>query len=1121
ALFGYMNFRFLIRLRGGLITIIYQQTVEARAVDLGGINGITLIGTDVERIVLNFRNIHEIWASLVDIAIAVFLLERQVFLACLVPSGVALIFALATYKLGTWAKAAQRVWIENVERRLGITTVMLGAMRTVKMLGLSQKMANIISNLRAVEINRSSSYRKILISIIFLSVVPQNLAPMLTFAVFYAIATARNDSSVLARQAFTSLSLIALITTPALTFLRAIPALIQCMSSFDRIQEYCSQPVLPRHLLDNPSSSRAPPQDLEMGPMQTRGFQISIDHPLVSFRDHDVAWEKAGPANLKALEANIYEKRFTVVLGPTGSGKSTFLETLLEETVSLRGFSDRRFSSAAYCAQVPWLTNGSIRDNIVTNALGVVDEDWYATVLWACGLENDIATFPHKDRTLVGNGGNNLSGGQRQRVSLARAVYSRERLLILDDVFSGVDARNTALISERLLGRRGLLRRNQTTVVLVTHTPSLVSLADDAIVVDSGTITEAGSIDVLKDLTGHVAGLQLGSLSQSLSNEEPLSPTNNTGMETLMELNNEERDLKRQNGDLSVYRYYFRAGGHGNVATMLALVGLWVFCTEFSVVIVNWWSKANTQGHNSDALYLGVYMGLGFLGAGFLLSVLWIQFVTIISRTANRFHEDLLNATMRAPLRFFQETDIGSITNRQDMELIGLDLPTIAANYIITLCECVAKVLLLAVFGKYLSATLPLITGSVFFVQRFYLRTSRQVRLLDIEAKAPVYLHFVETTNGAATIRAFGWQRAFREHLHTLLNRSQKPVYLLYCIQQWLALALDSIVAVLVVILVTILVVRRDRFDEEAVGVSLVTVMTFNQALTMLVKFWTGLETSIGAVGRVKNFVERTQSEEAEFGMSQPKTGPENWPTRGSIRFRNVTASYRPDGHPVLKDVSLAIAAGEKVAICGRSGSGKTSFILSLLHMINFTGSISIDGVETRELSPTDLRSRINVVPQEPFLMPGSIRFNIDFLGQVQDEAIISTLQRLRIWDRVTDSAGLDAQTSLSLWSVGERQLLCLARALVRKSRILILDEATSSVDAATESLMYEAIDKDASTQTILAVIHRLQYIEWFDKVAVLDGGELVEFDTPSTLLARTSLLADMYNAGQQIRKLE
>ncbi|KAF2444598.1 putative multidrug resistance-associated protein [Karstenula rhodostoma CBS 690.94] len=1131
ALHGYMTFRFLIRLRGGLIALIYQQTVDARAVDLGSINGLTLMGTDVERIVLNFLTIHEVWASLMDIIIAVFLLQRQMLLACLVPAGVTFVFVLGTFKFSTWAKAAQRVWIENVEKRLGVTTVVLEAMRTVKMLGLSEKLSDIISNLRTVEIDSSSRYRKILIGIIFSSALPTNLAPMLTFVVFYALSVASGNSSILAGQAFASLSLISLVTSAALTLIRVIPALIQCFSSFDRIQEYCSQPVRPHHVLQDRSSQETPFGDLnagsevELATFQKASSLMREETPFVRFRDQDISWENEGLAILKSLKADIFTRRFTVILGPTGSGKSTFLESILDEAATLKGDTDRSFSTAAYCAQVPWLTNGTVRENIVAGSLNQTDEKWYQTVIWACGLENDIATLSNGDRTPVGNGGSNLSGGQRQRVALARAIYSRQRFVFLDDVFSGVDARNTALISERLLGRQGLLRRRQSTVVLVTHSPSLIALADDAIVVENGTITEFGSVDLLKASGGYIANLQLKTPSnpseiEESSHKEPDfdvadDPSN---AESFRELNDDTQDLTRQTGDFSVYTYYSRAGGHGVVALMLFTVALWVFCTEFSVIIVDWWSEASEKAHGqtNHRLYLGAYIGIGLLGACFLLIELWLLFVTIITKTAKHLHEDLLKTAMRAPLRFFQETDVGSITNRfsQDMELVGLDLPTIAANYIISVYICIAKVILLGIFGKYLSATIPVIGGSVFLVQRFYLRTSRQVRLLDIEAKAPVYLHFLETANGAKTIRAFGWQHGSKEKLRALLNRSQKPVYLLYCIQQWLALALDLIVAVLAAVLVTIMVVWRDSFDAGAVGVALLSVMTFNLNLALLVKSWTALETSVGAVGRVKSFVEDTPSEEADLGILRPLPGPDNWPTKGEICFRDVTASYKSGGGPVLKNLSLSIAAGENVAICGRSGSGKTSFILSLMHMIRFEGSISIDGVETHDVFPADLRSRFNVIPQEPFLMPGSIRFNIDPLGQVKDEAMVATLQKLKIWERVVECGGLDAQTSLSSWSVGERQLLCMARAMVRKSQILILDEATSSVDALTESVMQAVVDDDFSTQTVLAVVHRFRYIEKFDKVAVLDKGILVEFDSPSALLGGNTILAEMYRAG-------
>lgn len=245
---------------------------------------------------------------------------------------------------------------------------------------------------------------------------------MLTFAIFYAIAVAKGNSSILAGQAFASLSLISLVTLAALTFIRAIPALIQCFSSFDRIQEYCSQPVRPHHVLEGHSSQETPlgepntGSELELPIRQEAGSLPKEENPFVQFRNQDISWETSGPTILRNLRADIYTQRFTVILGPTGSGKSTFLESILDEAVTLKGNTDRRFSTAAYCAQVPWLINGSVRDNIVASSHSQTDEKWYETVTWACGLENDIATLSHGDRTRVGNGGSNLSGGQRQRI---------------------------------------------------------------------------------------------------------------------------------------------------------------------------------------------------------------------------------------------------------------------------------------------------------------------------------------------------------------------------------------------------------------------------------------------------------------------------------------------------------------------------------------------------------------------------------------------------------------------------------------------------------------------------------------------------------------------------------
>lgn len=734
------------------------------------------------------------------------------------------------------------------------------------------------------------------------------LAPVVTFVVFVAIATARHDNTFLAAKAFTSLSLIALLTEPALMFIQSIPSVYECLSSFDRMQEYYRQPIHPGLLpLGSDSTHNTEKASSDISLQQMDGADEAA---AVTFVDQDYAWTKSSTPVLKKLNASILHGRFTAVVGRTGSGKSTFLESILGETVDLGGRTERTFATAAYAGQVPWLVNGTLKDNITYATPVPIDEQWYQTVISACGLEHDIQNMAGGDLAEIGDGGSKLSGGQKQRVSLARAVFAREKVILLDDVFSGVDNANIAHISEKLFGPDGLLRRNKSTIVLVTHSKYLMMMADDVLVMDQGTIIESRTVASLQSADGFSSGFQI---EQARANEDededeekgasamkPIAQVLariETADEHISALNEEAADLKRTHGVPSVYRYYMKSSGFRRVAIMLAGTGLYIFCNEFGIVWIDLWSSANARnpGHTNNSMYLGVYAALGFISVLFLFYLCWMIFIKMISVSSRNLHTDLLTAVTRASLLFFQETDVGNITNRfsQDMELIGIELPIIIINYLAAAYECIAKVILLAVFGRYLTASLPVFLASIYIIQRIYLRTSRQVRLLDIEAKAPVYLQFLESKNGASTLRAFGWQDTCKLALQKLLDRSQRPVYLLYCIQQWLALVLDALVSALVLILIAIVVTWRDKFSPGSVGVSLVTVMTFNSALTQLIKMWTSLETSIGAVGRIKEFKDNTVPEEEELGILQPESPPPNWPSAGKIEFKNVVASYK------------------------------------------------------------------------------------------------------------------------------------------------------------------------------------------------------------------------------------
>jgi ATP-binding cassette subfamily C (CFTR/MRP) protein 1 len=366
--------------------------------------------------------------------------------------------------------------------------------------------------------------------------------------------------------------------------------------------------------------------------------------------------------------------------------------------------------------------------------------------------------------------------------------------------------------------------------------------------------------------------------------------------------------------------------------------------------------------------------------------------------------------------------------------------------------------------------------------------------------------------SGLVTIRAFGWAPDFQELNLTLLDVSQKPYYLLLCIQRWLSLILDLMVAGLAVILMVLVVKLRTDISPGYVGLALLNVMNFNEALASIIQNWTQLETSFGAIARLKSFSVTTANENLP---SETSSVPSNWPSRGSIEFKNVSASYTGGGDLVVKNLSLSIAAGEKVGICGRSGSGKSSLITTLFRMLELTpeSSITIDGIDITTLPRQLVRSRLNAIPQEPFFIKGSIRSNADPYHSHTDAEIRSAIQKVELWSIVHSKGGLDADLDLEFFSHGQRQLFCLARGILRKSKVVVLDEVTSSVDAKSDDLMQRIIREEFKDATIICVAHRLDTILDFGRIALLGGGELRECDTPSALLGRDSAFRELYNS--------
>ncbi|KAL7923567.1 multidrug resistance-associated protein [Trichoderma austrokoningii] len=1137
SLYYYEASRFVAKLRGGLIALVYQRSLDIRATEGGDISAVALMGTDIERIASVMEMFHESWACFIDILIACWLLERQLSLACLAPIALVLVFIVITSQISVAAQRAQVAWIEKVQDRLRATTALLGDVKAIKMLALPSVVSTLLTNFRTREIKTSKTFRELLIATLILSLTPMNLAPAATFTIYVLIAVFWLHESFFTAQAFTSIALIGLLTEPVIAFIQIMPPVLGCVGSFDRIQEYCNytDSSLKDENYYEPGHTDFH-DELEIHLLGQDGPAEPLDAPrddAISLHSQGFKWSEGGPVILKDIQVDIAREAITAITGPVGSGKSSFLSSILGEMIDLSSAKNRHSTTQpyhkhiAYCSQQPWLENKTIRRNILGSSS--YDKKWYHEVVSACGLETDLKQLQKGDQTKISSRGLNLSGGQKQRIALARAIYARKQIVLLDDIFSGMDAHTIDIISTRLFGKGGILRRQQATVVLTTHHHKTMATADYIIVLEDGKITAKDTPASLLQNNGYVnkLGLQLdsddGDADESTTEpatmpttEEAFEIAADIALDISEEADSKQTDIRRKKGELSVYAYYLASSGWGAVILYSITVTGWITCIEFSTVWMKWWSDANTAEPNKDVwMYLGIYVLFAVVGTLSGCICAWAAFITIISRSAAKLHSNLLQTTLRAPFYSRSTSNIGELLNRfsRDLELVDMELPSNMVNYTSTLVQCIAKVVIISIFTRYLGVTIPFFAVIVYFLQSFYLHTSRQVRLLAIEAHAPLFTHFSESIAGATTIRAFGWQSYHQERNYRLIDASQKPVYLQSCIKHWLGFVLEMMTTLLVALLVATVIVWRDRFSTGSIGVSLVTVIGFNGVLVRLVKQWTVLEPSIGAVSRIKRFTEETEKEEQD---EKADYVPASWPQAGAIEFAGWTASYglTTNFKPVLNGISLSIKAGDHVAICGRTGSGKTSLILSLLKMLEIVeGSISIDGVDISTLSNAEVRSRLNVVSQDAFILPGSIRFNVDPLNRASDEDIIQALRRVRLWSIVDEQGGIDEEIDLSSWSAGQKQLLCFARAMVKRSRILILDEAMSSVDHEAEAIMQEIIDTDFEECTVLAVMHRLEHIRRYDKAALFGNGKLLEYDDPETLLSGDTGLAKLYSS--------
>ncbi|EEU44794.1 uncharacterized protein NECHADRAFT_96302 [Fusarium vanettenii 77-13-4] len=1083
AWYEHLTFRAGAMVRGGLITLIYGKMMKLPTDDLNESSAVTLMGNDVETLTEKLHMLLvESWANTLTVGIAMWMLAAQLGAVCVAPIITAIISLILSGSIGKLMVPRQMVYQKATQDRINFTSEVLSSMKPVKMLGYSERFHSLIAQKRDEEIEVGKRYRMISVYANCITNCNISLTEAITFGAYAIAAKLGGGEPFSAAQAITALSVLGVMMDPLSNLLGNIPNSFSAFGCFKRIQEFLmlEERMDRRQIHDNQSgpSSKSSQENTETQhealELKTLS-KVGADGSRISISDGNFNWGERTVLNgINTAFPRHENGSLVMVIGPVGSGKSSFLKAILGETTSSKGRVSLSSPEVAFCEQSPWVMNATIRANIIAESKGF-DSAWFDTVVNACDLSIDLGRFPEGDLTMVGDKGVKLSGGQKQRLAIARAVYSRKPVAMFDDVFSGLDKVTEQAVFSRVFGKDGLLRKNGTTVILATHAVHRLPESDYVIALDKGgRLIEQGTFSDLRSGGGYVESLDISSHFDE-SDDDPSSSSDSTSEPKSSESQpQQQKDEAEPPSDRSVFMYYFKAiRVHNNVMQVFLIVTACVI-SSFRYVWITWWGDGKGRDSSDVGYWLSIYGVLSLL-EGLLITMAIALFLLVVGPTSGKtLHRRLLDAAMKFS---------------QDLRLVDTVLPLSLSIFLFEVAACFGAAGLAIAAVGWFAVSIPFVIGVLVLIQRFYVRTSKQLRLLEIEHKAPLFSHFLESINGLATIRAFGWIQPYTDKVLLRLDDAQKPSYLLNCIQRWLTLVLDMVVAFLTVILVVFAVTLREKINPSLLGIALVNMMRLGANMKGIILYWSILETSLGAITRIRAFSSDAPNEQKPGEDKQPG---EEWPSTGKLEVKDL-------------DVQYDVNHGEKLGLCGRSGSGKSSFVQALLRMTEIVnGQITLDGEDISVIPRSLIRQRLSTLTQDPFLFSDTIRFNADPLSKYSDEEVKNALERVGIWSVIQAKVGkdkepLDEKMDENFLSHGQRQLFCLARALLKKSSLLILDEPTSRQ---TDARIQEVIRSEFSDCTIIMIAHRLDTLLDFDKVAVLDRGALVEFGAPTELLA-------------------
>ncbi|KAJ6788087.1 hypothetical protein PWT90_02534 [Aphanocladium album] len=1083
------------RIRGSVLALAFQKQHRLTEAQARTAVETSLMTKDIDGIATDIPRLFELPASLLEIGFGIHALSKVTNVSIWTVVGPVSLTTITTYLIRRWMEHLFASWERSIAHRVAKTSQILSQITVIKALGLGRPVAAYLQQLRVDEIRSSIAYRRVHAVSMAPLVLNDLIAPVAVIGV--ALFEGSLGSRMEASTVFPILATVSLIQQPLLALPQSFLTSSGVLGCFARIQSFLCLP--------DKKDCRAASDPARISAIAQQS------NAAIQFHNADIAPYGKTEALLRGVNFRISAGSITTVIGLPGSGKSTILQGILGNIEVLDGSINVNTTDIAYCGQVVWLRDTSIRDNIICHR--PYNRAKFRRVVRACFLEDDLQWLPGGENFVVGANGANLSNGQRQRIAIARTAYAECAVTLLDDAFSSLDSDTAITILYQLCGNNGLFRRAGCTALVVTYLPQCMEVADQAIYLDSlGTAT----LRTMQQLSQYTDSLMaaLGTVNRNVPATQETRELGNVRrcLDAGSESNVGDAEL-RQRDNITLLSMFVRAMGW-----MSSIIhALLLFSSAGLEVVPEIYIRFWIENHPDDtSLFVGYSLVIVAASVTAVLHYL-LLYTRLGPRASASLHKDLVRSTLGSKIEFLSTAKVSNIVTlyNKDMTIVSRDLLAAHLGLIYAASNSAINIGIVLTGAKYLYGMAPALGYALFHIQDYYRCLCGQLRDQDLQMKATLPAHFEETAAGLTHIQALQLEEKNIQHGFALIKKSQSPFAAVLAIEQWLRLVLGLLVASLGTTLTAIAIFARGNSSQSAIGLSFMGLIYLGTALEMTIDAYTRLEACFEVLKRIFSFTEQTPQE----AFACQNLLPDNWPSAGRIELTNVSAYYSRTNHarPALRSISLSIEPGQRIGVEGRSGSGKTNLLLAILGFLEYDGRIRIDGIDVSSINCEELRSRLITITQDQVLFDADVRTNLLplSLGSVKKAAIDVAkaaerdlelehlLKDLHIWTALAKKSGLETILDDAGYSKGQLQLLCIARAILKHRdtgyKVILVDEPLGNVDSATEETVRRVMRDYFVGCTVLTVARQHSDLGDVDEFVQLRRGAFIALDRERT----------------------